>query len=207
MGIRKSKPSAINSILWTILFLSLGILAFFFAEPVWSIQFLFIVISNIMFIFQKEEKKTSSDPPPIDRERDGIMLDEISALDFSPPLVNTFGTFLINGNDCYGKFFKFSERYIFVGINGGESDKMAHKAISKLLDSAEKLESEFLRFVHSEEIFKEHPAANFRISRIEIDSEAPFDEFYIDIVSDNPDYVYECILKEFKFYDVSEIRN
>ena len=84
---------------------------------------------------------------------------------------------------------------------------MAHMAIGKLLDGAEKLESEFLRFVQSEEIFKAQTAENFRISRIETDSKPPFDEFYIDIVSDNPDYVYECLLKDFKFYDVSEIKN
>lgn len=175
--------------------------------PGWPVPFLFIVASNASYIFQKEEKNTNKDPSPIDRVRDGIIFREISSLDFSPPLINSFSTFLINGDDYDGKFFNVDGRYIFIAIDNNADRATQVKSIDKLLAGIEILKSEFMRFVHSEEIFLKHSAPNPRISIIESVPEAPFEEFYVRIISDNPDYEYECLLRDFKFYDVSEIKN
>ncbi len=160
-----------------------------------------------MFIFQKEEKETSRESPPIDRKRDGIMFSEISDLGFAPPSINEFSAFLIDGDDYYGKFFKFSERYMFVGINAS-GDKISQiNALNKLLVNFKKVEFEFLRFVHSEEVLKKYSAPNIRICYIEASPAEPFDEFYLRILSDNSAYEYECLLRDFKFYKISEIKN
>ena len=37
--------------------------------------------------------------------------------------------------------------------------------------------------------------------------EAPCLRFYVRLISENPEFEYECLLRDLKFYDVSEIKN